>query len=153
MFFFARLNAARNASSFLINWNQWFQFSSFQAAVFRRSRWSNLLLAALHSLWQLKAFCGPVAPQAAPPAAPKLKQDGALPRAQWRPGCGRPTQKFPLNFSESSLLVWCIVSRQRPNSTELHHGGQRRQPARHRNQTDSAARCWFDALEKQDHGT
>lgn len=73
----------------------------------RRTRWSELLVA--------------------PPAAPQLKQDGALPRAQWRPGCGRPTQKCSLNFSESSLLVWCIVGRQGPNSTELHHRGQRRQ--------------------------
>lgn len=109
-----------NVSSFLINWNQ---FISFQAAVFQRSRWSKLLVTALHSLWQLKAFSGPVAP----PAAPQIKQDGALPRAQWRPGCGRPTQKFSLNFSESSLLVCCIVGRQRPNSAELHQRGQRRQ--------------------------
>lgn len=110
-------------SSVLINRSHWFQFSSLQAAVFRRSRWSKILVAALHSLWQLKVCSGPVAPPAAPPAAPQLKQDGALPRAQWRPGCGRPTQKCPLTFSESSLLVWCIVGRQRPNSAELHHRG------------------------------
>lgn len=120
MFFFA-------ASSFLIIWTRWFQFSSFQAAGGPDG-----------------ASCSwPRGPAGSPPNSNRteLYQEPSGDQA-----VGGQHRNLPSTFLKA--LCWCgalWVDRGR-NSTELHHRGQRRQAELDVLQQDAGLMLWSSRI-------